>query len=171
MCLLSLGCGSTRAVINALSQFNNQPEIRSKFIDINRDALEYGQKLAKESNVSGQLEWYRNWIENLENYCDENFQPDIIEMMGLLDYFNRKRAIDIVRRIHKTLSLDGWLIVSNICPNLERPFITKGVGWSMIYRRPQELAEIMNEAGFSDYRLIYEPLKIHGLAIAQKNSV
>ena len=91
-------------------------------------------------------------------------------MVGLLDYFDQEHAVEILKKIYKVLAPNGWLITCNIRPNLERPFLTKGVGWSMIYRTPQELAEIVVKAGFpaSSLRIIYEPLKIHGLAIAQK---
>ena len=42
----------------------------------------------------------------------------------------------------------------------------------MIYRTPQELANIIIEGGFPSEgaRIVYEPFKIHGIAIAQKLS-
>ena len=51
---------------------------------------------------------------------------------------------------------------------LEKHFLKWVVNWSMIYRNPYELAEIASVAGFEDYRLIYEPLRIHGVLVAEK---
>jgi len=47
---------------------------------------------------------------------------------------------------------------------------TKTMRWPMIYREPEELADIAIKAGFSPDRLkiVFEPLGIHGIAVCQK---
>ena len=166
--LMSLGSGSSRAVIEVLAQLNGLFSVRVKSIDISRGAINFSRELAATYNVN-QIEWYRDYAQNLEKYCDD-FQPDIIEMVGLLDYYPDKQAIDLLKKIYKVLSPGGWLITSNIRSNFERPFVTKAINWPMIYRSPEELATILIEAGFrvEHLKIIYEPLKIHGIIIAQK---
>ena len=166
--LMSLGSGSSRAVIEVLAQLNGLFPVRVKSIDISRGAINFSRELAATYNVN-QIEWYRDYAQNLEKYCDD-FQPDIIEMVGLLDYYPDKQAIDLLKKIYKVLSPGGWLITSNIRSNFERPFVTKAINWPMIYRSPEELATILIEAGFrvEHLKIIYEPLKIHGIIIAQK---
>ena len=166
--LMSLGCGSARAIVEVLAQVNGILPIKTKLIDINRGAISFSKKLATIYNVN-QIEWHQDYAQNLEKYCND-FQPDIVEMIGLLDYYSDEQAIDLLRKIYKVLSPGGWLITCNIRSNLERPFVTKTVNWPMIYRSPKQLASILIEAGFRvEYlKIIYEPLKIHGVAIAQK---
>ena len=169
--LLSLGCGSTRAIMTALSAFNGRIDVKAKLLDISTRAINFSKELAKEKGVDFyQIEWYRDRLQNLEKYCDTDFQPDVVEMVGLLDYFEKEESIEILKKIYRVLAPNGWLITCNIRPNFERPFLTKGVNWPMIYRTPEELIEIVLGAGFppENVEILYEPLKIHGLAIAQK---
>lgn len=168
--LLSLGSGSARAVFEAVSMLNNEPPVHIKLIDISRKAISFSKELALSFNLDqDRIEWHRDYAHNLEKYC-QNFYPDVVEMVGLLDYYPKKLAVDLIAKIYKILSANGWLITCNIRPNLEAPFVTKGINWPLIYRSPQELAEIIIQGGFSpEYlKIVYEPLKIHGVAIVQK---
>ena len=167
--LLSLGSGSARAVFEVMGALNGQPSVRCKLIDMSRRAISFSQELACGYNVNHQAEWHRDYAHNLKNYC-QDFQPDIVEMVGLLDYYPEEQAVDLVTKIYDVLSPSGWLITCNIRPNFESPFVTKGINWPLIYRSPEELVSIICQAGFSPkfVQVVYEPLKVHGLAIAQK---
>jgi len=167
--LISLGSGSARAVIETLAQLDGLSPVQAKLVDMSRKAISFSQELAASCNVN-QIEWHRDYAQNLERYCSNGFQPDIVEMVGLLDYYPYDQAVDLITKIWEVLPNGGWLITCNIRDNFERPFVTKSINWPMIYRPPQELADILLEAGFlkENIKVVYEPLKIHGLAIAQK---
>jgi hypothetical protein len=96
------------------------------------------------------------------------FRPHIVEMVGFLDYRPRDKAIALVERIRKLLN-GGVFLTCNIRNNLERPLVDYCLMWKMVYRNPYEFSEIMIEAGFNprSVRVVYEPFKIHGLAICQ----
>jgi len=168
--ILSLGGGSARAVLEVVKGLNGKLPTEIKLIDMSRDAINYSKELALSFDLNKErIEWHRGYAHNLERYC-VNFHPYIVEMVGLLDYYPREQAIDLVAKIHNKLLPGGWLITCNIKPNLESSFVTKGINWPMIYRDPDELADILLNGGFSadQIRIVYEPLKIHGIAIAQK---
>lgn len=166
--LLSLGSGSARAIFEVAEMLNEQPRVRIKLIDMSRNAIEFSKELARKYNIN-HVEWHRDYAQNLERYC-KNFHPDVVEMVGLLDYYPHEYAVDLVAKIYKVLSPGGWLVTCNIRRNFESPFVTKSINWPLIYRSPKELADILLKAGFpvEGLKLIYEPLVIHGLAIAQK---
>jgi len=90
-------------------------------------------------------------------------------MVGFLDYRPRDKAIVLVSRIKKLLPQGGIFLTCNIRTNPERPLVDYCLMWPMIYRNPKQFAEILIEAGFNpqSVRIIYEPFKIHGLAICQ----
>jgi len=167
--ILSLGGGSARAVFEVVRALNGIQPVNVKLIDMSRDAVNYSKELATKFDLNSQIEWHQGYAQNLERYC-KNFHPHIVEMVGMLDYFTREQAIDLLTKIHKKLLPGGWLITCNIRPNLESPFVTKGINWPMTYREPAELADILIKGGFSENqsKIIYEPLGIHGLAVAQK---
>src|SRR3989344_5844591 len=95
---------------------------------------------------------------------------DVIEIVGLLDYFIDDKVVETFRGINELLQDGGIMIASNVNHNSEEKFITKVIDWPMIYRTSEELAELANKAGF-DYnkmKVFYEPLKVHGMVIAKK---
>ncbi|MDO8601465.1 MAG: class I SAM-dependent methyltransferase family protein [bacterium] len=164
--ILSLGGGSARPVLEAV---RDEEAVKVRLVDISRDAIDYSKALAASFNLNGQIEWRRGFAQSIGKHC-KDFDPNIVEMVGLLDYLTREQAIDLLAKIHNKLLPGGWLITCNIRPNIESPFVAKGINWPMIYRKPDELGDILVKAGFSidKIRIVYEPLKIHGLAIAQK---
>ena len=168
--LLSLGSGSARAIFEVI---RNKPYfIQIKLIDMSQQAIENSKRLIQDLNLNREkikIEFHKDYIQNLENHC-KSFNPDIIEMVGLLDYFSKNQAIDLMKKIYKVLSPKGRLIICNVVPNLESPFIAKGINWPLIYRKPEKIAELLIKGGFSpeNLELKYEPLKIHCLAIAKK---
>lgn len=169
--LMSLGSGSARAVIEVLIRLNGcSPLVKTILVDRDKEAIDFSKNFARINGVN-HIKWHRGYAQNLGKYCGNDFTPDIVEMVGLLDYYPCQEAVKLIRRIYENLAPDGWLITCNIRSNLEQPFLAKGVNWPpLIYRSSKELAEILIEAGFfpEDIKIIYEPLKIHGLAIARK---
>jgi len=166
--ILSLAAGSAQAVIETMAELQSEGiYIRTLLVDIDQTALDYAMQLAKLHCVSGQIKTVKAsvaWVYRISR----DFQPHIIEMVGLLDYIPREKAIKLVKKIQRSLVNKGIFLTCNIVSNFECHFLKWVVNWPMIYRTPSELVEIVREAGFSDYRLIFEPLKIHCFAIAQK---
>ncbi|MDD4607013.1 MAG: class I SAM-dependent methyltransferase [Patescibacteria group bacterium] len=168
--IVSLGSGSARAVIEALAEIDLNLDVRANFIDLSRDAINFSKELASEKGITSlNLQWHRSRAENVSKICN-GFQPDIVEMVGLLDYYPFDEAVELIRAIYETLPDGGHLITCNISPNIERAFVTKALRWPMIYREPKEIRDILVSAGFSIDRvnILYEPLGVHGLAIAIK---
>lgn len=168
--LLSLGSGSARGVFETINKLDGQYPVRIKLIDTSRGALNFSKKLALSYGISD-MEQHRDLAQNLEKYYNKDFQPDVIEMVGLLDYFPHKEALELIKKIYKILSAEGWLLVSNVIPNLEAPFVTKAINWSLIYRSPTELGNLLLESGFQkETKIVIEPLKVYALAVAKKIS-
>jgi len=168
--ILSLAAGSAQSVIEVMAELKMKGIlVRALLLDIDQTALNYAEQLAKSHDVSDQIKTVKMSIAQV-NRVSKDFQPQIIEMVGLLDYIPQNMAIKLVRKIRESLTDKGIFLTCNIAPNLEMHFLRWVINWSMIYRTADEVTEIITGAGFNDYRLIYEPLNIHGLVIAQKNN-
>ena len=91
-------------------------------------------------------------------------------MVGFMDYLSQSKGILITKKIYNVLPDSGYFITCNIKDNDERKFLTKVLNWDMNYRDPDELSTILVEGGFDpDYcQILYEPYKIHGIAIGKK---
>ncbi|MFA6525807.1 MAG: class I SAM-dependent methyltransferase family protein [Candidatus Buchananbacteria bacterium] len=166
--LISLACGSAQAVIEIIAEFKHRGVIvKAILVDIDKDALEYARNLAKCYGVCSQIEIKQISVAAVAMVAVD-FKPQIIEMLGLLDYIEQGKAIRLSEKIRESLEPDGVYLTCNIAPNPEQHFLHWVINWPMIYRDPSDLVEIAEKAGFKDYRIIYEPLRIHGILIAEK---
>lgn len=173
--IVSIASGSARAVIESIKLANISDEFKlsTTFLDKNPDALKYSENMLDTYKVENTDAHSFTWklgtagafVKSLEhNTCD------IIEMVGLLDYFDDSKALDIFKDIYTVLADDGMFITANVCPNSEQKFLTKVVDWSMIYRSADDLGKILLNAGFKkeNVKIYYEPLKVHCVAVAVK---
>jgi hypothetical protein len=171
--ILSIAAGSARAILDSISI----PELKDRqlsvsFLDKNPQANEYSKNLVlgRHYTPNYDFRWIIDRANNFPDHFDKNNQPNIIEIVGLLDYFD----LDAIRRlflsVHQNLKNGGVFITSNIVDNPERKFITNVVGWNMIYKLPEHFHEIAIEAGFKDedIKIFYEPFKIHFVMVAKK---
>lgn len=75
---------------------------------------------------------------------------DLIYAAGLFDYFDRKTSSFVIRQILSLLRPGGHLIVANLSltGHRHRVYMEYGHEWSLIYRSPEEMAELA--AGLPD---------------------
>ena len=179
--ILSIASGSARAIVDALLATEKVDHLKLTdnnvhitFLDKNSRACEYSKNLIQKQ------EWEKKynfrWINDTASSFPLHFKnngwkmPDIVEMVGLLDYFPNEQFVKIISLIYEHLQINGILITANIEDNRERRFITNVIGWKMVYRNSKEFVELMIRAGFKkeNIKIVYEPLKIHFVVIAKK---
>ncbi len=174
--ILSIASGSSRAIVESVHELANEyPVLRENlsitFLDKNQDANTYSKNIAEKTGwIHQHARWITDKATNIKDYFNEQNKPNIIEMVGLLDYFHDDRIARIFAMINDHLCDDGVLITANISNNNERPFVTNVVGWEMIYREPEDLIKLAEMAGFASNKItVYrEPLGIHFILVAQK---
>ena len=107
--------------------------------------------------------------QNVANLVEKN-SIDIVEMVGLLDYFKDEKSVETFSKIYDILKEGGLFMVGNIVPNKEQSFISR-LGWpKMYYRSAENLARLLISSGFSEEKgkIIFEPLKNHIVALIRK---
>jgi len=166
--ILSLASGSARAIIEVLAELDGI-EVEARFVDMSRDALDYSKGLAEKYQVTGQINWIRGNVTDINKLCG-GWRPDVVEFVGLMDYLDEKMAIGMIASIHRHLENDGHLIFSNINHNKEKRFVDKIVNWDQIYRTPCQLGDLLLAGGFDGQhcRVLCEPIGIQTVAIARK---
>lgn len=166
--ILSLASGSARAVIEVVSELKDI-DVSCRFADISREALEYSRKLAGEYTIADRISLLRANVLEVGKIC-ANWKPDIVEVVGLFDYLDDAVAIKFISDLREHLEDNGVLLISNVNDNPERRFVKEVVDWDMIYRTPEQLANLLVSGGFAtkDRQIICEPLQIHSIAVARK---
>lgn len=170
--ILSIASGSSRAIIEVVKNgdYLSGTKLSITFLDKSEHAINYSKQLS--SNISHlpiNLFWIQDSAGNfLRNHPSKKY--DVVEIVGLLDYFNDDKVVEIFSGVFSLLQSGGILITSNINHNDEEKFITNVIDWPMVYRTAENLAVLANRAGF-DYnkmKAFYEPLKVHGMVVAEK---
>lgn len=166
--LASLACGGGQAILETIAEFKSEGIIiKAILIDINGEALKRAEKTAEKYGIKDQIETFKADLSK-ENSVLKDFKPQIVEMLGFLDYVEDNQAISFLKNINDSLDEKGVIITCNINPNPEQYFIKWVINWPMVYRKPSQLIDIAKSANFKDCKIILEPLKIHGLLVAKK---
>ena len=171
--MLSIASGSARAVIESIAETRSVPKSKLSlvFLDKNPEALKYSEQLLKEYNLFSKNTylWVNATAGSFLKGCNKD-QFNIIEMVGLLDYFNDEKAVAIFSSIRNILVSGGVFITANINYNSEQRFLTRVVNWNMIYRSGEEFGKLLLKSGFKEeeIQLYYEPLRVHGIAVVTK---
>lgn len=166
--IISLACGSAQAILEVIAEFKKAGVlVRALLVDIDQTAIDYASRLAQELDVADRVETRKMNVFRASRLV-RDFNPHVVEMLGLLDYLNRDQAIWLIGGIYRELMPDGLFLTCNIAPNPERAFLKWVIDWEMVYRRPEDLVDVIASSGFADYRLIYEPLNVHGIVAARK---
>ncbi|MDA1337346.1 MAG: class I SAM-dependent methyltransferase family protein [bacterium] len=163
--VLSIGSGSARPVLEAIASLKGTPGTELLLVDQDESALQFSELLATELQVNHTKRKTGNFL-RIARDC-ASFHPQIIEMVGLLDYLDDDHCVFILKQVLKTLIPGGHLVTGNIVPNLESVFVTSGINWPMVYRTPEELQDVLVLAGFppEGIRTTKEPLGIHTIAV------
>lgn len=166
--ILSLGSGSARGVIETIA-YNEKKSVRALLIDKDINAIEYSKELAKDFKVQDSIQYSLQSIQN-SFATIRDFKPDIVEMVGILDYLNDERVIHILNELFSILDQSSTVIIANINRNLEESFISRTVKWRMIHRTPTDLYNLISKTKYeNNFKIIYEPLMVHGVAILRKS--
>ena len=173
--LLSIASGSARGIVGALNNINNLEKVKVNvtFLDKNEEAIFYSKDLVGKSNLTEKIKF--NWIldtaNNFPNYFTDD-KPNIIEMVGLLDYFSDEQVKKIFKTIKNNSEESFTLITANINNNKEKRFITNLVGWKMVYRSAEELAKLASDSFLPTEDLVayYEPLKVHSILVVKNRT-
>jgi SAM-dependent methyltransferase len=168
--MISIASGSAQGVIETIAKAKEKGIlVEGILIDLDPTALEYSKKLAQEMGVKNQLTFVNKKASAIIE-IGKDFKPNLIEMVGFLEYRPFDKAVKLVTSIYQVLEKGGVFLVSQIAPNAESLFLREVINWPMIYRKLDELAKILSLSGFSlDNCIFYqEPLKIHYVGECKK---
>jgi len=168
--VISIASGSAQGVIESIAKAKEKGIlVEGILIDLDPNALEHAKKLAQGMGIENQFTFLNKTASAIIEIGKE-FKPNLIEMVGFLEYRPFDKAVKLVNFIYQVLEKEGVFLVSQIIPNSESFFLKEVINWPMIYRKPEKLAEILSLAGFSlnNCKFYQEPLKIHCVAECKK---
>lgn len=166
--ILSLATGSGQGVIEVIAELRHEG-IRTNVLMLDRDpeALDHAIKLAEQHGVRDAVQVVEGDVVRFRSEI-KGYNPDIIEVMGLIDYFSDRLTVVLLKQIKSILPPNGFVFASNVHPNAESYFLKWVVNWDMHYRTRNQLADLMKAGGFERPMVETEPHGIQSFVWAQK---
>ena len=165
----SLACGSAPAVLSGIVQTAEEIPVSVYLSDYDPTAVEYIKETAEILGISDSVCAETRDISHAVVKKLRLQKPNIVEMVGYLDYLDDERAIRLFKLILEAMVSNGVFVTANIMENVERRFLHTVINWpKMVYRTPEQVANLMIEAGFDDVRLQVEPHHIHVVVWGRK---
>lgn len=166
--ILSLGSGSARADIEAMSQVPEGINVHGTFLDSDPEALGYSEELARQLGVpAASVTTICGNVFYMGKHLNGSEPFDLIEIVGLFDYLDERAIGFILKHAVSRLKPGGRVLFANIVPNDEAPFVHEVVKWPrMYYRTPEEMAALLGRNGFSLERskLYIAPSGVYAMA-------
>lgn len=153
---VSLACGAAVPVLDTLKDVDQSYEPHLTLVDYDREALSFATELATAQGLSSEQYSIEetNLIKEMvltDRYVQRHGEKsfDMVDMLGIFEYFDHKRASKMLANAHRLLSGDGLLIIGNMLdthPTLE--INRRAVGWPTIKPRSiEEILQIVSDAG------------------------
>ena len=188
--VVSLACGSAEGVIRAAATVKERGfDVKLTLIDWDGSAEEYIRRTAFRHGLAAEVEFQqRNLHKFVSTSGVDKLKPDIVEMLGFLDYLKDETSMHYIRCIYDALPKHGFFFTCHIHPNQEQDFLYNVVNWGrikpfiMLYRSISQLKSLVemawlhevtprrtvDRAAWSEVTLITEPHGIHSVARAMK---
>ena len=166
--IFSLAGGDGQTIIKAIEK-SGKRNIKVLLLDPDREALRAAQKNAENAGLAD-LFIIKRGLASMAKRMAKDFQPHIFDVVGLLDYLDDNKVVEVVEIAKESLCSGGTLITCNIINNKERTFLENVLLWFMIYREPEEFGQLLLSGGFQEekIKIILEPFRIHAIAVCQK---
>jgi len=167
--ILSLAAGAAQGVIEVATDLWRQRGINVEILLIDSDltALQHARKLARDAGIEDRLSAKVGNVLHFSTMLG-GFKPDIVEMLGMIDYLPDTTIVLMTKKIRHLLSIDGYFLTCHIHPNAERYFLKHVEHWGMRYRSRSKLRDLVEKGGFLGPELYTEPHRIHTVAVARK---
>lgn len=159
--ILSLASGSAQSVFDATQGLEN---VHLVLVDADETALSHSKELALKYGATSVEYHNQNVLGKAALHPD--FQPDIVEVVGLFDYLSPEAIATTLKRIHAILPDGGAVITGHIHPNDEANFLRIVSDWDfrMKYRTIEEFKQIVCSGNFEHASYYTEPHRIHTVA-------
>ena len=109
--ILTIGGGSARGIVEVLNKNSDILkgwEVSVVNVDKSLKAIELGKELAREFGLYDKFTWVNDLAQNVASLVVKN-SIDIVEMVGLLDYFSDEKSKEVFARIYDILMEGGCL--------------------------------------------------------------
>jgi hypothetical protein len=164
--VLCLGAGPGQIITDALRECHRPA--RATLVDISDAAFDYGRCLAEASGTHAQLRFIKGDVCDVKRMLDR--PPDLVKMVGICEYLSDEQLRGILGCLSDVMPPGAAIVFNSLSPThgTDR-FFRRVFGLHMIHRTPEELQALVGPAGFTDFKVLAEPLGVYHVIIGRKS--
>jgi 2-polyprenyl-3-methyl-5-hydroxy-6-metoxy-1,4-benzoquinol methylase len=165
--ILSIASGPGRDILNLVEEFGNI-KVRATCIDIDREAIILGKRLAKAKGLSGRIIYKNGNAKRIDEYEEEN-KYHIIITQGYLDYLSYESSVEFLKKVHKIIMPGGSVIISNMSRHKWMKFWMEFFGgWNLDYKNEDMVRNILKDCGYVNVEVFTESRELHFIGVGEK---
>jgi precorrin-6B methylase 2 len=154
--ILSLAAGTCQSVFEASSHFDDKIKILA--VDSDSSALPASKLMALKYGISN-VEWRMGNVLK-PHTISHDFDPTIIEVVGLFDYLSNGTIRILLQHFQNILVDKGAVVTAHIHHTQEAVVLKELLDWDMTYRSISEFIDVMSYPSIRQSKFITEP---HGI--------
>lgn len=164
--VVAVGAGTGANTIEALATHPNKNVIAHLF-DIADEAFQEGEALKIKHAVTERVHFIKADMRSMPDYIKSS--PNILELVGILEYFTDEEVLKFLRDASGYLNPESSVVVNSIeDAHGMRGFLKRAFNFELIYRSPERMMKLLGAAGYGDFDIVAEPLKIYSIITAHK---
>ncbi len=164
--VLCVGAGPGRIIMDAMLQSNRDSV--ATLVDLTDEPFDHGRSRAEAQGLDKRVRFIQADVRyGIGSVLDR--RPDIVKMIGICEYLSDDQIIEIVQALAEVMPADSSIVFNSISKahGTDR-FLRNVFGLHIIHRSPEQLQELIGQAGFTDFTSHPEPLGVYHVVVARR---
>ncbi len=150
--VMCMACGPAGEVFDAYAQLQDKKKLKTTLIDVDYQALAFVADKAQKKQLKNQITPENGNLLYLALGRQKlDLKPqDLIYSIGLIDYFNDKFVLKLLKYAHSLLKPGGSVILGNFHPkNPNLAFMKYILEWNLIHRTEEDMNNLFTQSPFN----------------------
>lgn len=162
--VLCLGAGPGQIIIDAMQAA--RCATYATLVDLSSDAFDYGKQLSESCGLLERMRYIQGDVRDIGDMLDH--RPDVVKMLGICEYLTDEQIVDIAKAVAKLMHPGSSIVFNSISyAHGNDRFLRRVFGLHMNHRSPQQLQDLMAQAGFKDFMAYQEPLGVYQVIVGR----
>lgn len=164
---LSIASGSAQPLIHANYELQRQGRGDTELLltDIDDAPLALAKRRTEQAGISDRVSFLQASFKCLPKRLAGK-KYDVVEACGIFDYLSDKQSLFLLDLMLRFLRPGGKIIISGMAETRGADLLRKIYNWEIIYRSPNEFADLVKMAGGKNVKIYIEPWGIQYVAVA-----
>jgi SAM-dependent methyltransferase len=166
--VLGIGAGPGLQVQDAFHMSGLQTrQLNAVFIDLDEDAFAHGRERAKEAGLLRSVHYIKGDAHDARLLIPD-CQFHIVKLIGIIEYLTDAAVVELCSAIREVVSSESTILTHGIQdPYNAMPFLERVFHLKHRQRSGEEVAALLNTAGFTDHTVTRLPLNVYPMVLAR----